>query len=72
MFLDSVRKSLIHQKELKKQTDQACQVAHSKNVSVPILENNNSTTWRQYLLLGLSKILVASGQWLRSPNQLSF
>ena len=69
MFSNSISFALIQQMELKKQADQE---THSKNVPVFVPEINNSTAWSQYLLLGLSKILVVIGQWLRSPQQLSF
>ncbi len=69
MFSNSVQLDQIRQIEFKQHTDQ---VAHNKNVPTPAGEKDDSTTWRQYLILGLSKILVVAGQWLKSPNQLSF
>jgi hypothetical protein len=69
MFSNSVRSALIRQIKLKKQ---AGQVKHIKNVPAPVGEINDSTAWRQHVLLGLSEFLVVVGQWLKSPNQLSF
>jgi len=69
MFTHSVRLALIRQIELHERADQGTQFG---NVPVPAQEKNIPTSWGQYLLLGLSEILIVVGQWLKSGHQLSF
>ncbi len=69
MFTHSVRLALTRQIELHEQDDQGAQF---ENLPVPAQEKNVPMSWGQYLLHGLSKILIVTGQWLKSGQQLSF
>jgi len=69
MFTHSVRLALTRQIKLHERDDQGTQF---KNLPVSAQEKNIPTSWGQYLLLGLSKILIVAGQWLKSGHQLSF
>jgi hypothetical protein len=69
MFTHSVRFALIQQIESHEQADQGTQLG---NVPVLAREKNTPTSWGQFLLLGLSEILIVVGQWLKSGQQLSF
>jgi hypothetical protein len=69
MFTHSVRFAQIQQIELHEQADQGAQLG---NVPVLAQEKNTPTSWGQFLLLGISKILIVVGKWLKSGQQLSF
>jgi hypothetical protein len=69
MFTHSVRLALTRQIELHARADQGTQFG---NVPVPAQEIKIPTSWGQYLLLGLGKILIVAGQLLKSGHQLSF